>query len=96
MIIIPNLDRATFIRKEMFCTISGLPNQIVEKFLMADTHIDESISIVSQTIPDIQILNTGDISVSLYQEAFDQNHIKYSIIERTSLSKFFKETKWTD
>ena len=45
MIIIPNLDRATFIRKEMFCTISGLPNQIVEKFLMADTHIDENIAV---------------------------------------------------
>lgn len=93
MIIIPNLDRATFIRKEMFCTISGLPYQIVEKFFVTDTHIDEDISVVSQTIPDIQILDTGDISVSLYREAFDQNHIKYSVLERASLSKFFKETK---
>ena len=93
MIIIPNLVRATFIRKDMFCTISFLPTQIVEKFLIADTHIDESIAIVSQTIPDIQILDTGDISVSLYREAFDQNHIKYSVVERASLSRFFKETK---
>lgn len=92
MIIIPGMDQSTFIHEGKFCSVGGFPNQIAQKLIMMETPIDDHISIIAYRFKDIQIMDTGDMSVMLYRKFFDQHQIRYSVIKTAKGEEFFGVT----
>lgn len=89
VLLIPDWQGCTIITDNGYCTIQGLPNDIVDKVFVSEIHISNGIGLITPLVNELTIVS-GSSAASLYCKLLNEHHIVTKEIFNTKPSALLK------
>ena len=89
VLLIPDWQGCTIITDNGYCTIQGLPNDIVDKVLVSEIPISNGIGLITPLVNELTIVS-GSSAASLYCKLLNEHHIVTKEIFNTKPSALLK------
>lgn len=92
VLLIPNWQGCTIITDNGYCTIQGLPNDIVDKVFVSEIPISNGIGLITPLVNELTIVS-GSSAASLYCKLLNEHHIVTKEIFNTKSSVLLKRIR---
>lgn len=89
VLLIPDWQGCTTITDNGYCTIQGLPNDIVDKVFVSEIPISNGIGLITPLVNELTIVS-GSSAASLYCKLLNEHHIVTKEIFNTKPSALLK------
>lgn len=89
VLLIPDWHGCTIITDNGYCTIQGLPNDIVDKVFVSEIPISNGIGLITPLVNELTIVS-GSSAASLYCKLLNEHHIVTKEIFNTKPSALLK------
>lgn len=89
VLLIPDWKGCTIITDNGYCTIQGLPNDIVDKVFVSEIPISNGIGLITPLVNELTIVS-GSSAASLYCKLLNEHHIVTKEIFNTKPSALLK------
>ena len=89
VLLIPDWQGCTIIADNGYCTIQGLPNDIVDKVFVSEIPISNGIGLITPLVNELTIVS-GSSAASLYCKLLNEHHIVTKEIFNTKPSALLK------
>ena len=89
VLLIPDWQGCTIITDNGYCTIQGLPNDIVDKVIVSEIPISNGIGLITPLVNELTIVS-GSSAASLYCKLLNEHHIVTKEIFNTKPSALLK------
>ena len=89
VLLIPDWQGCTIITDSGYCTIQGLPNDIVDKVFVSEIPISNGIGLITPLVNELTIVS-GSSAASLYCKLLNEHHIVTKEIFNTKPSALLK------
>lgn len=89
VLLIPDWQGCTIITDNGYCTIQGLPNDIVDKVFVSEIPISNGIGLITPLVNELTIVS-GSSAASLYCKLLNEHHIVTKEIFNTKQSALLK------
>ena len=89
ILLIPDWQGCTIITDNGYCTIQGLPNDIVDKVFVSEIPISNGIGLITPLVNELTIVS-GSSAASLYRKLLNEHHIVTKEIFNTKPSVLLK------
>lgn len=89
VLLIPDWQGCTIITDNSYCTIQGLPNDIVDKVFVSEIPISNGIGLITPLVNELTIVS-GSSAASLYCKLLNEHHIVTKEIFNTKPSALLK------
>lgn len=89
VLLIPDWQGCTIITDNGYCTIQGLPNDIVHKVFVSEIPISNGIGLITPLVNELTIVS-GSSAASLYCKLLNEHHIVTKEIFNTKPSALLK------
>lgn len=89
VLLIPDWQGCTIITGNGYCTIQGLPNDIVDKVFVSEIPISNGIGLITPLVNELTIVS-GSSAASLYCKLLNEHHIVTKEIFNTKPSVLLK------
>lgn len=74
ILLIPDWQGCTIITDNGYCTIQGLPNDIVDKVFVSEIPISNGIGLITPLVNELTIVSGSSVA-SLYRKLLNEHHI---------------------
>jgi len=89
MILIPDIQGCTIITNKGFCTVVGIPHDIVYGLFAKETVVNDTTSVISHTTKEISLLMNGQPICEVYKRLLETLHIKVNPLFDVNPEKIF-------
>lgn len=89
VLLIPDWQGCTITTDNGYCTIQGLPNDIVDKVFVSEIPISNGIGLITPLVNELTIVS-GSSAASLYCKLLNEHHIVTKEIFNTKPSALLK------